>query len=202
MERDALGQTWQSQEIPLVTVDADSLLGMVKRNHREFRAMILRRDALEIGIAIPLVILFTLFGLHRSWSWFVLAGACLFVAVFMLVDRGRRRRQRPTGAEPIAEWLERSRHDIEHQVWLLKNIFWWYLLPPMTGMIAVFADGVWHARGSGPAFLLTIALTSGMLVVCGLVYWGVYWLNQRAVSKDLLPRLEELRGLSESLTRD
>ena len=203
MEPDALGQTWQAQEIPpVVTVDAELLLAIVKRNHREFRAMILRRDALEIGVAIPLLILFTLLGLRLSWAWFVLAAACLFIVVFMLVDRGRQRLRRPSGAESIAEWLERSQSDVEHQIWLLKNVFWWYLLPPSIGIVVASADLVWQVRGTGLGFHVAVVIATGMFALCTLVYWKIYLLNQRAVRKELLPRLEELRGLSESLTHD
>ena len=37
------------------------------------------------------------------------------------------------------------------------------------------------------------------VVVCGLVYWGVYWLNQFAVRKHLEPRRQELEMLLSSL---
>ena len=37
-------------------------------------------------------------------------------------------------------WL--SSH--EHQIWLLRNVFWWYLLPPGLSILAFFGQIAWE----------------------------------------------------------
>jgi len=203
MEHDALQQTWRSQNSQQTTVDVESLLSLVKRNHCDFRSRIVARDVTEIGTALFLTVLFATYGEFSAvWSWLVLAAGCLFVAVFMLVDRHRQKRMSASRSETLAEWLEKSRLDIEHQIWLLRNVFWWYLLPPLVGMTAVFVHRVWLEPGTGPALFIVTATFSGAIAIVGIVFYGVYLLNQRAVREELRPRLEELQSLAESLNRD
>jgi hypothetical protein len=203
MEPEELQHAWHSQDNQPVTVDVEALLSLVKRNHRNFRSTILIRDVIEIGIALALTVFFGAIGNAReNWSWYVLAAGCLFVAVFMLVDRQRQRSRSPSNTETLAVWVERSRSDVEHQIWLLRNIFWWYLLPPLIGITCVYAYPIWQARHAGAGFALALGLPAGLLAGSCAFFYGVYLLNQRAVRANLLPRLKELQSLAENLSCD
>ncbi len=69
----------------------------------------------------------------------LLMGACVtFVGVFMLVDRWRQRRRRPAHDGTLRACTEASLAEVEHQIWLLRNIFWWYLLPCLIGGLGLF----------------------------------------------------------------
>ncbi len=203
MESDELQQAWRSQDIQPVTVDAEALLSLVKRNHGEFRSMILRRDVVEIGTTLTMTGLFAAWGAGlSSWAWFVMAAACLFVAVFMLVDRQRQRSRSPSNTESLAMCVERSRSDVEHQVWLLRNVFWLYLLPLLIGFTCVYGHYIWQARRASASSPAVMTILVGLLTGTYVFIFGVYLLNQWAVRKKLQPRLEELRSLAESLGRD
>ncbi len=201
MEPDALQRTWRSQETQKVTIDVESLLSLAKSNHRGFRATLLRRDVLETTILLIMTVVFARSGFNsNSWPPLVLAAGCLFSALFMIADRWLRIRGAATPSDPLAVWLERSQSDIEHQIWLLRNVFWWYLLPPLVGMFAVIGQPVWSAQSTD--FFVNAGVLLGSLAVVGIVCCGVYLLNQHAVRKELQPRLEELQSLAESLGRD
>ncbi len=203
MEPDALQRAWRSQDAQQVTIDVESLLSLVKRNHRDFRSILLRRDTIEIGIALPLTVLFATQGvISASWSWFVMAAACLFIAVFMLADRYRQNRKLASPSDTLTAWADRSRADVEHQIWLLKNVFWWYLLPPLIGLTCVYGHHMWQVRHADVSFLVERFVLPGLLAASCAVLYAVYLLNQYAVRKDLEPRLEELKALTESLTHD
>ncbi len=203
MDPDVLHETWRSQEVQQVMVDAESLLNLVKRNHREFRSMIFRRDAIEVGTALVMTVVFTVFGAAlNSWSWFVMAAACLFVAVFMLVDRRKQRRRSTSNIETLATWVERDRSDVEHQIWLLRNVFWWYLLPPLIGFTCVYGHHIWQAFQAEAASSSVMTILVGLFIGTCVFLYVVYLINQRAVRKELLPRLEELQRLAEGLTCD
>lgn len=203
MDNDPLQEAWRHQNSRPVTIDEDTLLSLVKRNHRDFRAVLLRRDALEIGIALILTVVFAGVGVSSAnWSWFVLAGGCLFVALFMLVDRHRQNRKSASPGETLVAWVEGARLDVEHQIWLLRNVFWWYLLPFLLGMGVVFGHDAWRAIRGGSSLLSVAALLSGPVAFVGLLYFGIYLLNQYAVRADLKPRLEELQQLADGLTCD
>ena len=203
MESDSLQEAWSRQDSRPVAIDEDMLLRLVKRNHGDFRAVLLRRDALEIGIALMLTVVFARFGISSAnWSWFVLAAGCLFVALFMLVDRYRQNRKAALPGETLVAWVEGARLDVEHQIWLLRNVFWWYLLPFLIGLGGVFGHDACQAMRSGSSLLSAGAVLSGQMAFVGLVYAGVYWLNRYAVRANLEPRLEELQQLAEGLTCD
>ncbi len=67
--------------------------------------------------------------------------------------------------------------------WLLKNVFWWYLAPLAAGLV------IWFAYCNA---YIDIAVSLAL-------YAGVYWLNQWAVRKELLPRKQELEQLRTGL---
>lgn len=79
---------------------------------------------------------------------------------------------------------------------LLRNVFWWYLLPIQVGLGALICSVVWQLRHAGLAVILGLM---GYALVCGLLCWGVYKLNQYAVRKTLEPRRQELETLLSSL---
>ena len=53
----------------------------------------------------------------------------LGIAGFMLADRVRHKRRPPVPSEPLRQCVESSLAEVEHQIWLLRNVLWWYLLP-------------------------------------------------------------------------
>jgi hypothetical protein len=85
---------------------------------------------------------------------------------------------------------------VSHQIWLLKNVFWWYLLPLQIGLAALIGSVAWQARAAGLAVIMGLA---AFALGCGLLGWGVYHLNQIAVRKSLEPRRQELETLLSSL---
>ncbi|MDB6121773.1 MAG: hypothetical protein JWQ71_766, partial [Pedosphaera sp.] len=79
----------------------------------------------------------------------------------------------------------------------LKNVFWWYLLPPLIGIGAVMGSKIWNQRHEG---LTEIILLAGVYVFTyGFTFGVAYWANQNAVRKELDPRRKELEALLASL---
>ena len=85
---------------------------------------------------------------------------------------------------------------VDHQIWLLSNVFWWYLLPLALPMFAFFAQGAWENRAGGWLMVLTLALVTGIV---GAVFAFIYWLNRTAVRSGLTPRRRELETLLRAL---
>jgi len=134
---------------------------------------------------------------QQEWFYLPIAGACLWVGAFMLVDRWLQSRKGPLPADPLRTCIEASREQVDHQIWLLRNVLWWYLLPPGISIGVFFGYCAWLFR-DGPAWLF-LGVPGSATLLCILVYWGVYRLNQNAVRKTLLPRRQELEDLLASL---
>ena len=93
--------------------------------------------------------------------------------------------------------VEESLAQVEHQIWLLRNVGWWGLLPFAVPAMAFVGHTFWRAS-RGNVWEAAIATTLAVAIVGGVHGW-VYWLNQKAVRSTLEPRQRELQGLLKSL---
>src|ERR1019366_5328019 len=194
MNFEDLQKAWQSQDASAkVTINADVLLKEVRRNQQHFRATIFWRDVREVGVAAFMTWLFLHWAIRdREWSLYLLAFACCGVGIFMLADRWLQRKKRSLTNDSVRSCVEASLIQVSHQIWLLKNVSWWYLLPIQIGLAALIGSVAWQARSAGLAVIMGLA---AFALVCGLLGWGVYHLNQIAVRKSLEPRRQELETL-------
>jgi hypothetical protein len=195
MDPDDMKQAWQVQSSQSqLGINAELLLREVQRNQRTFAAIILRRDIIEVGAAFLMVPFWIYMGAKLSlpWTWYLGVPAILWIAGFLLMDRMRHKRQSPEPGQPLRLCVESSLAQVEHQIWLLRNVFWWYILPPALSCLAFFAQVAWLARSGGWA---TAFIMAQVVAVAGGILVGVYWLNQRAVRTELEPRRQELESL-------
>ncbi len=202
MTFDELQKTWQSQSNFKLKIDSDMLLREVKRNKRNFESAIFWRDVREVSVAVMLFFYFLYFGIkHSLWPLSLLALLCLWISVFMVADRAVQKRKQPCLSDSLFNCVKSSLAQINHQVWLLKNVLWWYLSPLGIGLLIWFSYCglmVIMSESEEPSLgYLLFILTCIIGTIC--LYWGIYWLNQRAVRKELLPRKEELESLQHSL---
>ncbi|MFZ0826976.1 MAG: hypothetical protein WAO02_06105 [Verrucomicrobiia bacterium] len=200
MNFEELQQVWQSQNPGAkVTVSADVLLKEVRRNQQQFWATIFWRDAQEVGVAVLLALFFMCQGMrHHDWTDYLLALAGLGVGAFMVVDRLLQRRKQPAANDSLKTCITGSLLQVNHQIWLLKNVIWWYLLPFAAALGIAICHSSWQARASG--FPAVTGLVIAILLIT-LVYWGIYRLNQFAVRKSLEPRRQELESLLAGLNQ-
>jgi hypothetical protein len=201
MSFDELQQTWQSQPGAKVRVDAAALLQQLRRSQRDFKVTIFWRDFREVFVAAAMAVWFAWDGFSGDgWPWVLLGATCVWVGGFIMVDRFRRRGRAARFGDSLLGCVEASLEDVEHQIWLLRNVFWWYLLPPGIGMAVAFVH-MGLKMNTEPAWLGWL-LMAPVALVCVAVFGFVYWLNQYAVRKHLEPRRQELLVVRESLLRD
>jgi Na+/proline symporter len=194
MNFEDLQKVWQSQNAGgTVTKSTDALLEEVRRNQQQFRSTIFWRDVREVGVAFLLVAFFGYLGLRRSdWTYFLIAAACFGVGSFMLIDRWRQRQKQPAANDSLKACAENSLFQVNHQIWLLRNVGWWYLLPIAVALGISTGVSVWHSHHHRVLVVLGGCL---YLLIVALVYWGIYWLNQFAVRNELIPRQAKLEAL-------
>lgn len=194
-----LQRNWQKDTSGTkLTVDSDLLLREVKRNKEHFESTIFWRDVREAGGSFVLAV----FLLYQSmkfnlWSLYLPVLACIFVGVFMVIDRVIQKRKLPKHSDPLAGCIKISLAQVKHQIWLLRNVIWWYLLPFTIGISLFWGHVGWKVRSGHPIGLIFIG---GCFVGLIITYTGVYYLNQYAVRKELMPRKQELELLLNNLT--
>ena len=204
MAPDEFQQAWQAHSAQTrVIIDADLLREEVQRDQRQFNTMISYRDFGEVGVAVMMIPVWFVMGfmLDLPWTWYLSVPVFLWIAGFMLLYRKRHQPESEPTTEPLLQQcVERSLAEVEQQIWLLRNILWWYLLPPTLSITAFFAQVSWQPRGGGWLYaLIFFVLLEGFLLA---VYGSVYLMNKRVVRTQLIPRQEELQKLRASLEQE
>ena len=193
MNFEDLQKSWQSQDAAKkISINADVLLNEVRRNQQNFRRMIFLRDVREVGIAALLVPVFIYGGWKTHWTLYLSAFACLVVGADMVLDRLQQRKKTPDLHGSLKDCAATSLAEVCHQIWLLKNILWNYILPLSVPVLLFFCWCMWSMPASTTVRILFLLFLVGFSL---LVDVFVYWLNQFAVRKGLEPRRQELEKL-------
>ncbi|HEX5244754.1 MAG TPA: hypothetical protein VFW23_15935 [Tepidisphaeraceae bacterium] len=202
MNPDDFQKAWQAQSAqPRVTINADLLLKEVQRNQREFRSVVFLRDFREVAVALLLIPVWFYMGakLSSPWTWYLTVPVLIWIAGFMLVYRIRHKPQSGKLDDSLLHCVERSLTEITDQIWLLRNILWWYLLPLGVSLLAFTLQFAWlHSHG----WVGAVAGAAPIVIILFAVYAFIYWLNQFAVRTKLEPRRQELLALIASLREE
>jgi hypothetical protein len=183
---DDLKKIWkmQSSEVPKLSVKSDAVT--IKSKAGKLNRAVFWRDIRESSVAILLCALFTFKGasgaslLHAAGS-FVSAAGCLFVACFLYFRRVKASEK--SYDENMHRYFVNALAQVNHQVWLLRNVHYWYLLPLVPGIVIL--------NFINPDLSKAWVTNTGMFVL----FVFIYWLNQQAVKKQLLPLKAELEEI-------
>ncbi|WP_221029954.1 hypothetical protein [Actomonas aquatica] len=204
MNFDDLQKAWQQAPAPGgATIDA-SLLAEVRKDSRSFAQKVFWRDVREISASFIVAGVFGKVALDAeaegstAWPAWVAAALPLLVAAYFLIDRWMmHRRARPQGGTVIEE-IERAAAAVRHQIWLLRNVLWWYILPLALCSVMLGLQIILYAPANFPVWGRWI-IGALVLLPTGLFDWWVWQLNQKAVREDLEPRLAELEQRRDEL---
>lgn len=202
MSADDYQKAWRAEsEQTRVTVDPELLRMKVQQAHQEFRAMILMRDIREVVVALVMIPLWLYFGSVTSqpWTWYLTVPALLWIMGFIIIDRLRHKQRTGLPGDSLVESAAESMRQVEHQIWLLRNVFWWYLLPCTIGLLVYFTHVALLASQSWIGAIGATALPTLFVIA---LYYFVYYLNQHAVRTQLEPRRRELIAILASLEDD
>lgn len=187
-ELDNLKRVWQQQPIDKTVelFNKKNSITDIKKKAEAFNKSIFWRDIRESFAAVILCIIFIYQGFHSSNSvykagCFISAAGCIFIAIFLYIKKMQFSKTDYT--EDINHNLKNSLSQVNAQIWLLRNVFWWYLLPLIPG---IFIQNFTHE---------SISKVWIFNIVTVLILILVYWLNQWAVKKSLLPLKSDLEAI-------
>lgn len=197
MSFDDLKAKWQSHDSGIrLNLDAKFVLNEVRRNHRTLESQLWWRDTNEVLAAFLITCVFIVLAMVMSeWTLLVCAAGSLFVGLYFILDRIRQRRGRVAVEESLRLTIDASIEQVEHQIWLLSNLWKWYLLPLVPGLVLFLFSASFQSHG-GIAEQLVIAAVGA---ICVIAFWLVNRINQREIRRTLEPRRIELEELRASL---
>ena len=125
---------------------------------------------MKSAVALVMVPLWFYLGYRFSlaWTWYLTVPASVWGAGFILVDRNRHPQVPGEPGKPLVQSVKESLTQVEHQIWLLRNVFWWYLLPFTISLTAFLAHVAWSFRSAG--WLASLALFVGPVGGVAAVY--------------------------------
>ena len=204
MNFEELQNAWQADAATSRPIVDAHLLAAVRQGSRTFSRQIFWRDVREIAASFVVAGVFGKVALDAqaegatAWPAWVAAILPLGVAAYFLIDRYfMHRRATPQGDTVVAE-IERAAAAVRHQIWLLRNVLWWYILPLALCSIMLGVQVILYGPDNFPTWA---RWTIGALVLLptGLFDWWIWKLNQNAVRTELEPRLAELEQQRDAL---
>jgi hypothetical protein len=190
MNDDELKKLWQQQTINDHNLSAAQLLSAMQNKMSQFRRDVRARDFGELLACAIVVIIFGFYAFYERTpivrvGWLLVIGGAVFVAGKII----HARRSAPPAAPgaTVVESLRAELHSVRTQSRLLGAVLWWYLLPLGVGLLVATWGMPIHLHAKIPATLLYVAL-----------FTFIYWLNQAARSKRLLPLEAQLESMLRS----
>ena len=180
----------QSASLGLNEVDVPNVVEDVLGAYTKLQRSLFWRDFREVVVALILIPVWLFLGVYNQslWTWYLMVPSVIGVIGFLLVARYRNRMNQPEWGESLLVGLNKATRDLEHQIWLLRNVAFWYLIPIASCLICYDLHECIAAQSSFSSMLWSVVTTLGLFTL-------IWWLNQRALRKSLKPQLENLQSL-------
>jgi len=183
MNLDDFKPQWQQRQRDLDR-SVDHVIKNVRSRMSSFDRTIWFRDMREAFAAALLSIWYS-FDLFQAQNWLGKIGAgigILACVIIVLVLYWAQRKGKVARTDlPLEDYCKAELTRVDRQIWLLRNVHWWYLGPLFVAIVVQIAGK--NPSPSGLIFLLFFVLP---------LFGFVYWLNRVAVRFQLLPLRREL----------
>jgi CubicO group peptidase (beta-lactamase class C family) len=191
MNDDELKHLWQGQPLRNPAVSAAQVVSAMQNRTTQLRRILDARDIRELSACAVVIIIFGFFyftvyrePISRLGDLIVIGGT-IFIA-WKLVHTRRTTPPAPPGAT-IVESLRAELKSVRAQSRLLGSVLWWYLLPLTIGELVATWGLPIHLHAKIPCTLFFLAING-----------FIYWLNQWARAKQLVPLEAQLESLLNS----
>lgn len=190
-----LVKIWQSSpnqerakfEKSLLMIDVQATLDHI---HKKIKS----RDLMEQAAVLVCIPIFTYYAYTIPFTLTKITSVLIILWGVYMVIRLRNAKKNKPGAftETYLEYLYKTREYLNVQKRLIDSVLYWYILPVA---ILVFL----FTLGPGIAGRLPTIIKMGIGNVALAV--TIYYLNKRAVQKELIPRLEKIDELINALEK-
>ncbi len=202
MDLDKYQKAWKEEASRTqVSFDKENLSKVLQDSRQQFESEVFLRDFFEVGTSIIMIPVWFVMGFALSlpWTWYLSIPVFIWISLFIFIDHKRHPKDHDLLGHPLLNFVKDSLYQLEHQIWLLRNVFWWYLLPFILSISAFFLQVCWETSNEWWEFF-SLGGFFGLFVVG--VNYLIYTLNQRAVRLNLEPRRLQLEKLISNLEEE
>jgi hypothetical protein len=191
MKLDDLKANWKTAiESDNSTQDLSPMIELLVKETSKVDKSINRRDRLEISIALLLIPvwswkLFYSASLVQTTGLWIAIVACLYIPYKLL----KAKQINAPKDNSVMAFLQFEKIKIENQKKLLESVAVWYIAPLMVAIVLITAGATVDETGI-PRITEQLAIYYGF---CVMLVIGIYFLNKRAVKKQLLPLLDKIK---------
>jgi len=197
---DDLKKLWQQQPLRVPDISPAQLISALQNKTSQLRRIVDARDLRELWACASVIIIFGFFyftaghnPISRAGDLIVI-GSSIFIG-WKLVYTRRSTPPAPPGAT-LVESLRAELNSVRTQSGLLGSVLWWYLLPLTVGELVSVWGGPLIVHDTNTAALLAMAFANLVVtLVIIAVNAFVYWLNQWARAKQLVPLEAQLTAM-------
>ena len=175
-DRDELDELWCGQTIGPPRKGEDMLAIAIKKAN-QFDRTIKVRNWTECGASVAVAVLFGFLAWHAP-NLLTRAGSLAVAAsglwiVFVMLRYGREAAA-PGPDQSLAGFQQALLRKYDHQVRLLKNVKYWYLLPLYVGLLLRIAGEMQASAGGRLGIWPELAA----VILCTAVFAAIWWLNE------------------------
>lgn len=193
MNFDDITQVWQTQKNEDVVINDEASLKreVYKKYRKESRLL----TWINFQEGIPGIFVFIYFFKKaiestsdiRAWTMYIAAFIILGIPLFLLITTLQQKKLEMQFGESTQEEIKRSIFQVNHMIWLIENILWWYILPCFF-CAAFYGGGIIYEKGFNS--------WAYVLIVAGpLIFYGIYRLNLWFGRRKYMPRKQILEKL-------
>jgi len=194
MKDNELKKIWKDASVDdRIQLNHQNILNNMTNANQKIDRQIKWRNIAEIGASIFVIFIFSRIAFNAK-DGLVKFGAALVIpaAIFIIYKLiSVQNKRKPNGiALSIKDQLIHRKNYLIKEKALLKNIFYWYILPLTIPMILI-------SIGSSVFFIATFLY---LCLVVGFSYF-IFWLNQKAAKK-FDPHIEQLEKAIQQLEQE
>lgn len=191
MKFDDLKADWKAEiESDKNTQDLSPLITLLAKETSKADKSIKFRDSVEIFVSLFMIPfwswkLFYSVSVVQSIGLWIAILACLYIPYKLI----KAKQVDAPKDHSVMAFLQVEKIKIENQKKLLESVAIWYISPLMLAIVLITAGGSVNEAGI-PIIKTHLAIYYGF---CVLLIIGIYYLNKRAVKKQVLPLLNKVK---------
>ena len=195
-----LTAAWRSQPgESLVDSRLEVLRNTFERRSRKLARRLFWRDIRELVAGLFVAYVLVKEAIRKGvagWPLWISVLLVLWVTVGFIRERVRAHRGRTEPSAPLLAKIEADISELRRQSDLLLKVGTWYMAPLILGWFIALASTGFHGLNGS---LRTPLQMGSYLAGAGMLFFGIWKLNQWVALKKIGPRIAELEELRNSL---